>query len=135
MDIVIDANILFSILIKRGKTEDIIFEDDLHLFAPEFIFEEFEKYKTVLSEKTERSEIEFEELVEILRKKILTVPNEETEPFMKAAIQISPDRNDADYFAVALKLRCAIWSNDKDLKAKQDKVKVYSTEDLVGMFC
>ena len=34
------------------------------------------------------------------------------------------------YFALALKLNCGIWSNDKKLK-NQDKVKVYSTEDLL----
>ncbi len=43
MDLVIDANILFSVLIRKGKTEELLFEDDLHLFAPEFIFEEFRK--------------------------------------------------------------------------------------------
>lgn len=37
---------------------------------------------------------------------------------------------DSEYFALALKLNCAIWSNDKRLK-QQDKIKVYSTEDLV----
>ena len=34
MDLVIDANILFSVLIKKGKTEEIIFKDTIHLFAP-----------------------------------------------------------------------------------------------------
>ena len=55
MDLVVDANVLFSVLIKRGKTEDLIFEEDLHLFAPEFIFEEFEKYKEDILKKTERT--------------------------------------------------------------------------------
>ena len=45
MDLVIDANIFFSILIRKGKSEDILFQEDLHLFAPEFLFEEFDKYK------------------------------------------------------------------------------------------
>ena len=48
MDLVIDANILFSILIKSGKTEELLFKEDIHLFAPEFIFEEFEKYKNLI---------------------------------------------------------------------------------------
>ena len=41
MEVVIDANILFSILIKTGKAEEILFDDDLTVYAPEFIFEEF----------------------------------------------------------------------------------------------
>ena len=44
--------------------------------------------------------------------------------------KISPDINDTEYFALALKLKCSIWSNDKKLK-KQNKVKVYSTEEIV----
>ncbi|MEK6928390.1 MAG: hypothetical protein AABW65_00335 [Nanoarchaeota archaeon] len=35
-------------------------------------------------------------------------------------------------FALALKLDCAIWSNDKKLN-EQDKVKIYSTEDLIEL--
>lgn len=40
--------------------------------------------------------------------------------------------NDAIYFAVALYKRCPIWSNDK-LMAKQDRVKVISTKDLLAI--
>ncbi len=133
MDLVIDANILFSALIKSGKTEEIIFEEDLHLFAPEFIFEEFGKYKDLILEKTERTTEEFEELLLILKKKIKTIPNEDTEKFIKIAREISPDKNDVDYIALALKLKCPLWSNDKELK-KQDAILVYSTEDLVKLF-
>ncbi|MBU1005820.1 MAG: hypothetical protein KJ561_08360 [Nanoarchaeota archaeon] len=134
MDLVIDANILFSVLIKEGKTEEIIFETDIHLFAPEFIFEEFEKYKGVLLEKTNRTTGEFEELLDILKKKIKTISNEETGEFISEAKRISPDIKDSDYFALALKLKCPIWSNDSDLKDKQTKIQVYSTKDLANMF-
>ena len=134
MDLVIDANVLFSVLIKKGKTEELIFETDLHLFAPEFIFKEFEKYKEVILEKTERTTAEFNWLMSILKKKIKTVPNEDTEKYIAEAEKISPDKKDADYVALALKLKCAIWSNDKELKTKQKAITVYSTEDLVKMF-
>ena len=48
MDLILDANILFSILIKSGKSEEILFQEDLHIFVPEFIFEEFAKYKSLI---------------------------------------------------------------------------------------
>jgi len=134
MDLVIDANVLFSVLIKKGKTEELLFEDDLHIFAPEFIFDEFEKYTNLILEKTERSKKEFDKLMNILKKRIKTIPNEETEKFIPEAERISPDEKDVDYFALALKMRCALWSNDKVLKTKQKVVPVYSTEDLVKMF-
>jgi len=133
MDLVIDANVLFSVLIKKGKTEEILFENDLHLFAPEFIFEEFNKYEELILKKMERNKEEFERLMHILKKKIKTIPNEETQQYIKKAKDISPDENDADYIALAIKLRCAVWSNDKELK-NQEEVKVYSTKDLVEIF-
>ena len=49
---------------------------------------------------------------------------------MKEAEKITPDKKDVLYFALALKLRCGIWSNDKKLKT-QNKIKIYSTEDLL----
>jgi predicted nucleic acid-binding protein len=45
MNLVIDANILFALLIRKGKTEDIFFNDTIKLYAPEFMLDEFEKYK------------------------------------------------------------------------------------------
>jgi predicted nucleic acid-binding protein len=134
MDIVIDANVLFAVLIKQGKTEDVLFEDDLKIFAPEFLFEEFDKYRDLILKKTERDEEEFSELLAVLKKRITTIPDEETEEFIARARDISPDPNDADYFALALKMKCALWSNDKLLKTKQDVVKVYSTEDLLRRY-
>lgn len=133
MDFVVDANILFSVLIKKGKTEELIFNDSFCLFAPEFIFEEFLKYKEIISEKTERKTEDFLKLLRILMKRIKTVPNEETERFIAKAKEICPDKKDVDYFALAIKLDCSIWSNDKDLK-KQNVIKIYSTEDLLKLF-
>ncbi len=43
---------------------------------------------------------------------------------------ISPDKNDALYFASALKMNSAIWSNDKKPK-EQNKVKVCSAGELM----
>jgi predicted nucleic acid-binding protein len=133
MDLVIDANVLFSVLIKRGKTEELILHEDMHVFAPEFIFEEFDKYSKLITEKTERSKEELEEMLGVLKKKIKTIPNEETEKYLSEAKRICPDKNDVEYFALALKLHCPLWSQDKALK-QQNVIKVYSTEELNKMF-
>lgn len=133
MDLVIDANILFAVLIKKGKTEELLFAEAFNLFAPEFIFEEFKKYKDLILKKTGRSPKEFEKLISIVKKRIKLIPNEEITKFLKKAERISPDDNDVDYFALALKLKCPIWSNDKRLK-KQKKVIIYSTSELIKIF-
>lgn len=130
MDLVIDANILFSVLIKKGKTEELLFKDTLHLFAPEFLFDEFEKYRKLIKDKTKRNDKDFDRLMRILREKINVVPNEETEKFILKAKNICPDENDVDYFALALKLNCSVWSNDKALK-NQRQIDVISTEELI----
>jgi len=133
MDLVIDANVLFSVLIKRGKTEELILHEDIQLFAPEFIFEEFDKYTKLITEKTERSKEELDEILDVLKKKIKTIPNEETEKSLSEAQIICPDKDDVEYFALALKLHCPLWSQDKALK-QQNIIKVYSTEELNKMF-
>ena len=52
MILVLDANIIFSTLIKMSKTLDLILDYDLELYSPDFIFEEFIKYKDVISRKS-----------------------------------------------------------------------------------
>lgn len=60
MELVVDANILFAALIKVSATSDLIVDNSLNLSSVEFIFSEFEKYKSLIKEKTERTEEEFE---------------------------------------------------------------------------
>ncbi len=130
MDLVIDANILFAALIKEGVSIELIFNENFHLFAPEFLLEEFAKYKSEILKKTKRTEEEFNEILDILKNIITLIPKEEFSEFLAEAENISPDKKDIQYFALALKLKCSIWSNDKDLK-QQDKIKIYPTHDLV----
>ncbi|MFP4112183.1 MAG: PIN domain-containing protein [Candidatus Woesearchaeota archaeon] len=133
MQLVIDANVLFSLLIKKSKIENLFFNEELELFAPEFIFTEFEKYKEIILRKTQRSDMEFYRLFTILKRIIKTIPNEETSKFITDAEEICPDTKDVDYFALALKLKCPIWSNDKKIK-KQDNIEIYDSTELLKIF-
>ena len=131
MDLVIDSNILFAALLKESGTSDILFKHTL--FAPEFIFEEFRKYKDYIKSKTKRNEEDFDKLFDLFERNVILVPKGETELFIRQAEKISPDIKDVTYFALALKLKCDLWSNDKDLKEKQKVIRVYSTEELIWM--
>ena len=131
MELVIDANILFAALIKKSGTSEILFKHKL--YAPEFIFQEFNKYKNELKYKTHRNEEDFNELFSIFKRTIILIPKEEIDPYIKKAENISPDIKDIVYLALAMKLNCAVWSNDKHLKEKQKEVKIYSTEELFNM--
>ena len=132
MDLVVDANILFSALIKDGTTIELILESEFHLFAPEFLFSEFYKYKQELLQKTKRSSEEFDEIFGLLGLKITIIPKEDFEGFIEKAKEISPDPDDVSYFALALRLNASIWSNDKKLK-EQSKIKVYNTKDILEL--
>ena len=134
MDLVIDANIIFAVLIKENKTYELIFDEKLHLFTAEFFFKEFEKHVREIQKKSGKAEKDFNQLMDIIKTKIILVPLEELLPYLDEAEEICPDPDDVAYFALALKLKCAVWSQDRALKEKQNKVKVYSTEDLMRMF-
>jgi len=82
-----------------------------------------------LKKKSKTSELEFDFIQEQLLQKVKIVPRSEFEEFLARAARISPDPNDKPYFALALKLQAAIWSNDKQLK-KQREIKVFSTKEL-----
>ncbi|MBR9704371.1 putative toxin-antitoxin system toxin component, PIN family [Candidatus Pacearchaeota archaeon] len=130
MKLVVDANILFSSLIKEGKTIELLLDPSLQLFTPEYILTEFEKHKDEILKKTNRLIKEFNEIFNFLKTIINIIPEHELSNCLNKANQISPDPNDAMYFALAIKLNCAIWTNDKKLK-DQNIIKIYSTSELL----
>ncbi len=134
MKLVVDANIVFSALIKKGKTAELFFESELTLFSPEFLFEEVKKHKLDILKKTERTEEDVEKALMVLEKRVDIVKNKDTEKFLAQARSFCPDKGDVDYIALALKLKCPIWSQDKVLRQKQNKVKVWTTEELMRLF-
>ncbi|CAD6491228.1 MAG: PIN domain protein [Candidatus Argoarchaeum ethanivorans] len=133
MDLVVDANILFAALIKDGLTSELIVQNNLYLYAPEFIIEEFEKYREIIKKKTKRTDNEFDRALDLFQRRIELIPSEEIKPYVEKAIVISPDIKDVQYIALGLKLHIAIWSNDRALKEEQKKVKVYSTSEIIKL--
>ena len=129
MDLVVDANVLFSALIKDRFSSALLFHDQFHLFAPEYLFTELEKHQEEIIEKAERTPEDFFRLCEKLKRRIAIIPLEELTPYVEEAEKLTPDPDDMAYFALALKLNCAIWSNDKKLK-EQNKIEVYNTHEL-----
>ena len=133
MELAVDANIIFAALIKESKSYELLFDERLRLFTAEFFFKEFEKHAKEIKKKSGKAEKDFNQLMGIIKTKITLVPLEELLPYLDEAEEICPDPDDVAYFALAIKLKCAVWSQDKALKEKQKKVKVYSTEDLMRM--
>ncbi len=134
MELVVDANILISGLIKEGITRELMLNNRLELYTSDFIFVEFFKHIKEIAKKANMKTNEFSDMAEILieESKLKIITKDQVNSFINTANEISPDVDDVLYFSVALKLNCDIWSNDKELK-KQNIVKVYSTSDLVEM--
>lgn len=133
MDLVIDANIVMSSLISTaGKTFDLIFNDRLRLFAPEFLLVEINKHKDEILLKSNLSESEYGLFLSLVSSRIELIPFSEFDKYVNKSKEIAPDPNDAEYFALALKLKCAIWTNDKGFRA-QNKIKIYSTAELINL--
>ena len=133
MELVTDANVIISALISsKGKTCELLFSDKLKLYTPEYLLEELNKHKTEISLKSGLSIEEIDLLFSLISSHIEIVPFSKFEGFIEESSKICPDPNDIEYFALSLKLRCPLWSNDK--KLKQGHLKVLTTSEVLTMF-
>ena len=130
MKLVVDTNILYTFFWKNSLTHKILLRQDLELFSPEFALQEINSHKQDILKKTNLSEEKFKELKLDLSIAVEFLPIEKYKDLFDSAKKISPDPNDIDFFALALKLSLPIWSNDSILK-KQNEVNVFSTMDLL----
>src|SRR3989344_6754739 len=134
MQIVIDANPVIALLIKpNNATVELMFLEELEIFAPELLFDEIEQNKDIVIKKSGMTDEEFNKFLSILKKRINIVPEAEFLKFRGKSGEICPDEKDITYFALALDLKCPIWSNEKRLK-NQNHVNVYATHELIEMF-
>jgi len=132
MLLVVDANELFAALIARGKTLNLFFDSRLELVSPAFILKEFRKHRPEIVEKSKLEESDVFSFLLLLKPKIKFFETGEFGEFLREAREISPDPRDAEYFALALKLHCPIWSEDSALK-KQSSVSVFNTGELLKL--
>ncbi len=134
MELVVDANVLFAALISsQGKTRELLFREALIFYAPDFIFEEIEKYSDTIIKKSGLTKEGLDLVLTILSSRIKIVSYDEFSKYIPKAEKICPDPNDVEYFAVALMKEISVWSNDQLLK-EQSEIKVYSTTDLLKRF-
>jgi|SRR3989338_4508157 len=130
MLLVVDANILISILIAKGSKHKLFFSEKIASNSPDRLLFEIGKHWKELSGKSGLSEKDLEMELAAIRMQLNTSSLNALSEWIKEGAAISPDPDDAEYFALALKLNCPIWSEEKRLK-KQSKVKVYNTVELL----
>ncbi len=120
-----------SVLIAGGSKQDLLLSDEIDAAAPEWILFEVGKYWKELSIKSGLSEEDLDDVLSLVREQMTIFSVDKYSAMLSAAKDISPDIKDAEYLALALKLNCPIWSEDKLLK-KQDKVVVLNTKELLS---
>lgn len=137
MFLIVDASILFSFF-NPDSARRLIIESapslGFKLISPDFAFGELADDKDEIQEYSEIKELEFIILFSLLEKKIESFSGDAYKDFLPEANKLSPHGKDVTknnpYFALALSLNCAIWSDEKAFK-KQSKVKVLTTSELL----
>ena len=141
MLLAVDSNILFTFFWNTSVFRKLSVRQDLLLVSPELALAEINKNSSELIEKSGTSKEEFGKLLKELKTLVNFASLEEYSAFMKDADSLAkslPDeekiefRKDIDFIALALKLKCPLWSNDRLLK-KQSKVEVFSTREIIGI--
>lgn len=132
MKLVVDSNVLFTFFWEKSTSRELFLRQDLELFSPELAIHEIDKYAQDIMRKAKLSKSEFERTKGELKVLIGIIPLEEYSSFLERARHICPYPNDVDFVALALKLNCPVWSNDKELHGKV--FRVWGTREVINLF-
>lgn len=133
MKLVLDNNVLFSIMNPESIGAYLFSLIRAEFSAPEFIKSELIKYKEECLFKSKLSKHEFEIRQTEVEESIKFFKESEYDEVLIKAMMNLPDPKDSPYLALALSTNSAIWSNDPHLR-EQSLVKVFTTADLLKMF-
>jgi len=129
--IIIDNNILFSLLKEDSSASKIIDITNIEMYAPDFIISEFEEHRNECMKKSGLKEEDFKNRLKGIIQRVVIVKSSEYKNQIQNAFTIISDKDDAPYIALGLTLKIPIWSNDPDLK-EQSIVEVCTTKELLN---
>lgn len=132
MKLVVDTNILFSYFKKDSFIRKLLVTTTVELLSPEISIEELMKYSNLIISKCNIDKREFRKELENLKNVVKIVKKSEYGDFIDKAIKISPDKDDAHFFALCIIYSCALWSNDSKLK-NQEGINVLNTEEIIDL--
>ena len=127
--IVVDSNKVLAAFIKEGIVHDLLFSGKFIPVGPEKLLEEIKKHKQEVAYKSGMKIEDVELALSLIEFEFKIFEREKYSDKLEEAIKLAPHPKDVEFFALALKLGCAIWSNEKDFK-KQGVVRVLSTKEL-----
>lgn len=132
MKIIVDATILFELLKKDSIAANLFFNRKVKLYAPETLLKDFENYGEIVKTKTGRSAFEFEKFMSLLRKRIRKVRLQNFKHYISSAQQITAEESDHIYYALAMHMKCPVWTNNMQMKG-QRHILAYTTSEVMGL--
>ena len=133
MRLVVDTNKLLAAFLKNGIVRSILLLSKHEFYTLDYAILEIEKHQDELLKRIHVKREQFQELMfELILKNVIVIRSSYIEDLIDDALEIckSFDPDDAPFIALALKLDIPIWSNDKDLREKQDIVPVVTTAQI-----
>ncbi|MFH1650402.1 MAG: PIN domain-containing protein [Candidatus Woesearchaeota archaeon] len=132
MRIVLDTNVLITYFWEGSAVREIMQNKELMFFTSQKALQELLKYKKHVMKKARITSKLFDALLDDMKMVIPFVPNKEYSDKMAVALKISPDKDDAEFIALAMKLKCPLWSNDKAL-SNIKTLQVITTHDVIRL--
>ena len=132
MLVVVDSNIVISSLISKGITSTILFTNKLDFISPSFMLDEVGEHLNELALHTGIPEDDLSTSLESLKPQIKIFPISSYIEFLEKSMHLVPDPDDIDFFALALKMDCPVWSYDSHF-IMQSEVKILSTGELLKL--
>lgn len=133
MELVVDANILVAGFLRSAITRELLLDERVTLYAPEYSIAETERVLTsprIRRKLGNLSKDQIQSLLSQLTAKVRLLPQSAYRAQMPEAETLAPHSENALYLALALSLRLPIWSNDAALRV-QRAVPVYTTKELL----
>ena len=116
MEVVLDSNVLFRILISQGDILDLIFDTRLKIYVPQRLREEFLNHKEEILTKSSLLDEDFQVLSSLLFERITVVQLEEYKKYLTKARQLLADhKKDEDFIALCLLKHCKLWTYETRL--------------------
>lgn len=137
--LVIDTNKVIAALLRDGTVRRVLYylyATGIEVIAPREVVDEVLEHVDELSKRAGKTR---EDTLSILEKyilpKIKLYELSEYIDYLNSAVKVCEkfDIEDEPFIALAMKYNCFIWSNDDDLREKQEAVKVLTTREIINI--
>ena len=116
MEIVLDSNVLFRMLISRGDILDLVFNTNLKMYAPQRLWKELINNKKEILSRSNLSKRDFQVLSSLLLNKLILVKLEEYKDYIPKARQLLKEHEkDEEFIALCLMKNCKLWTYESRL--------------------